>query len=55
MIVLYRLVLAHVPHCAVIATQDELDEAARIGRKEQDYVADRAHAHADHLVHKVKH
>ena len=37
------------------APQDELDEAARIGRKEQEYVADRAHAHADHLAHKVKH
>ena len=40
---------------ALPVTQDELDEAARIGRKEQEYVADRAHAHADHLVHKVKH
>ena len=32
----------------------ELDEAARIGRKEQDYMGHRAHEEADHLVHKVK-
>ncbi len=32
----------------------ELDEAARIGRKEQAYVSARAHDEADHLVQKVK-